>query len=209
MLREVSRPGSKRETLILDAAKRRFAVYGLSKVTMDEVAGDVGMGKASLYYYFPTKEELFRGVIQREQERLIASLDELRARDISAGRKLRQYVERRIRYSSELLNLRSLGPPAWLSSRPPLLDLVESLAAKELSLLTELLRAGKQSGEFVVRSPKKTARLILHVLQGLRWRTAQWALVQERPAEVSEEIAGEMRFLIELIVRGLSKTNSR
>jgi TetR/AcrR family transcriptional regulator len=38
------------KALILEAAQRQFARYGLSKVTMDEIAEEVGMGKASLYY---------------------------------------------------------------------------------------------------------------------------------------------------------------
>jgi len=59
-----------KEELILQAAQHRFAAYGLSKVTMDEIAEDVGMAKASLYYCFPTKETIFRSVVQHEQEGL-------------------------------------------------------------------------------------------------------------------------------------------
>ena len=47
---------TEKQAVILDAARKRFAYYGFSKVTMDEIAADIGMGKASLYYYFPTKE---------------------------------------------------------------------------------------------------------------------------------------------------------
>ena len=42
-----------KEKEILEAARSRFAHYGYSKVTMEEIALDVEMGKASLYYYFP------------------------------------------------------------------------------------------------------------------------------------------------------------
>ena len=43
-----------KEEVILRSAQRRFASFGYSKVTMDEIAEDIGMAKASLYYYFPT-----------------------------------------------------------------------------------------------------------------------------------------------------------
>jgi TetR/AcrR family transcriptional regulator len=51
-----------REKSIIEAAKERFAHFGFSKVTMEEIASDVDLGKASLYYYFPTKEDLFKAV---------------------------------------------------------------------------------------------------------------------------------------------------
>ena len=55
-----------KEFLIIEAARKRFAHYGFTKVTMDEIASDVEMGKASLYYYFPTKEELFNSFLVQE-----------------------------------------------------------------------------------------------------------------------------------------------
>ncbi len=55
------RKSSKTEALILESAQRQFAHYGFSKVTMDEIAQEVGMGKASLYYYFPDKGKPFSG----------------------------------------------------------------------------------------------------------------------------------------------------
>ena len=62
---------------ILSAARRRFAHYGFSKVTMDEIAGDVEMGKASLYYYFPTKEDLFKAVVIQEQNEFVNYIETL------------------------------------------------------------------------------------------------------------------------------------
>jgi AcrR family transcriptional regulator len=63
--------GHEKEHLILDAAQNRFARFGFSKVTMDEIAEDVGMAKASLYYYYPSKEDVFRAVLRREQEQFL------------------------------------------------------------------------------------------------------------------------------------------
>ena len=53
---------------ILDAPHKRFARYGLTKVTMDEIAADLGISKAALYYYFPAKEDLYRNVVASEQQ---------------------------------------------------------------------------------------------------------------------------------------------
>lgn len=59
---------SKRNT-ILDAAEKRFAHFGLNKTTMNDIASDLAMSKASLYYYFPDKSNLYTAVFEREVER--------------------------------------------------------------------------------------------------------------------------------------------
>jgi len=196
-----------KENLILDAAQRRFAVYGLNKVTMDEIAADLGMGKASLYYYFATKEDLFRGVIEREQQVLLRSLQEILAMDVPAGEKLKRYVDQRLRYFDELVNLRLLNWHSWLSTRAVFRDLFESFAAQEQKVLTEILRGGKKSGEFGMGSPEATAAMLLHALQGLRLRAVRTTQFSGDSAEVSQEVKREMRRLVELLVRGLRPGN--
>src|SRR5215469_11407699 len=50
---------------ILDAAYARFLHYGYSKTTMNEIAGDLSMSKALLYYYFPDKSRLYLDVMKK------------------------------------------------------------------------------------------------------------------------------------------------
>jgi AcrR family transcriptional regulator len=51
-------PQETKKTQILDAAYKRFSHYGYSKTTMKEIASDLSMSKALLYYYFPDKSQL-------------------------------------------------------------------------------------------------------------------------------------------------------
>ena len=48
-----------RKTQIIKAAVKRFARHGLNKTTLDEVARDLRIGKATIYHYFKSKDELF------------------------------------------------------------------------------------------------------------------------------------------------------
>ena len=48
-----------RKQKILDGALKVFKVHGIEKTTMDEVAHESGFGKATLYYYYPSKDEVF------------------------------------------------------------------------------------------------------------------------------------------------------
>jgi TetR/AcrR family transcriptional repressor of mexJK operon len=194
-----------KETLILDAAQKRFATYGPGKVTMDEIAADVGMGKASLYYYFPTKEHLFRSVIAREQTEFLNRLKDILSRDICASEKLKLYTEQRLEYIKTLLNLQFLNLSSYLNPKPIFRDLFESFSAEEQKRLTDVIREGKRNGEFDVKSPEATATLLLHVLQGLRLRMLKGTRLSDVHEIPSEELAREMRLVVEVFVNGIRK----
>ena len=48
-----------RKEAILAGALKVFNQLGIDKTTMDEIAKESGFGKATLYYYFSSKEEVF------------------------------------------------------------------------------------------------------------------------------------------------------
>src|ERR1700747_2635663 len=78
--------GGKAES-ILAAAKRTFLAGGFGAVSMDTIAREAGVSKATVYAHFSGKEELFGAVIERECERYFArfSPDELDPRDVPAS----------------------------------------------------------------------------------------------------------------------------
>jgi len=52
------------EALILQAAEKVFAEAGFGGATMQLIADVAGLPKANLHYYFATKEDLYRRVVQ-------------------------------------------------------------------------------------------------------------------------------------------------
>jgi TetR/AcrR family transcriptional regulator len=52
------------ETAILQAAEKVFAEAGFGGATMQLIADLAGLPKANLHYYFATKEDLYRRVVQ-------------------------------------------------------------------------------------------------------------------------------------------------
>jgi len=81
-----SPPVSKAES-ILAAAKRSFLAAGFGAVSMDTIAREAGVSKATVYAHFAGKEELFGAVIERECERYFApfSVSELDPCDVRAS----------------------------------------------------------------------------------------------------------------------------
>lgn len=53
------------ERIILAAAEKVFAEAGFGGATMQLIADMAGLPKANLHYYFATKEELYRKVVQQ------------------------------------------------------------------------------------------------------------------------------------------------
>jgi AcrR family transcriptional regulator len=51
---------------ILDAALESFARNGFAATRLDDVAARAGVSKGTLYLYFPSKAELFKGVVRQE-----------------------------------------------------------------------------------------------------------------------------------------------
>jgi len=75
--RERRRENSREE--ILDAARSILLERGIAGATLEAVARAVGMSKAALYYYFPSKEALFFelmfGTIERQASAVNAAVE--------------------------------------------------------------------------------------------------------------------------------------
>jgi AcrR family transcriptional regulator len=197
-----------KEALILAAARKRFAYYGFSKVTMDEIASDVGLAKPSLYYYFPTKEKLFRAVVAHEQEEFTRDIELMLKKDAPAAEKLMEYVDMRLRLFRDLVNLSALGAQAWAEISSIFGDLFKSLEEQELKLIHAVLLAGKGAGELDVANPGQTAKLILHVLHGLRLRTFYTGRPPHAEDGVYTELKKETDHLIDLLLNGMKRQSS-
>jgi AcrR family transcriptional regulator len=56
---------ARRRAEILDIAAQLFAQHGYAKTDVQEVADTLGVGKGTIYRYFPSKSELFLGAVDR------------------------------------------------------------------------------------------------------------------------------------------------
>lgn len=70
-----------REDAILSSVNRLLAEKGFDLMTVDEVAADVGIAKASLYKHFTSKEELAAAAMIRVLDRAMAFIDSLASQE--------------------------------------------------------------------------------------------------------------------------------
>lgn len=66
---------NKRESIIR-AAHAQFRLYGYRKTSMEDIAGELGISRTSLYSYFKNKDEIFRSVSIWLHERAMADAEQ-------------------------------------------------------------------------------------------------------------------------------------
>ncbi|MCC6739806.1 MAG: TetR/AcrR family transcriptional regulator [Planctomycetia bacterium] len=66
---------ARRRGEILDAATRLFAERGYPDTDLDELASRLGVGKGTVYRYFPSKEKLFFAAVDRAMQRVLEAVN--------------------------------------------------------------------------------------------------------------------------------------
>ena len=192
-----------KENEIIEAARTLFAHYGFSKVTMEEIAADVGMGKASLYYYFPKKEDLFKSVIQKEQDLFVEEIENLIRQNLTATKKLGDYVSKRLEYFQQLINLATLNVHSLVDIKTMFKELFIKFEDQELVLLQKIFDEGKTKGEFDKPVTEKTTRIFLHLLQGLRLRIIKSININRTEKVNYDELREETMTFVDIFSRGI------
>ena len=192
-----------KEDGIIKAARQRFAHFGYSKVTMDEIASDVEMGKASLYYYFPTKENLFQEVILQEQDEFANEIEKILQNESRAEDKLLQYVDQRLKYFQKLFNLGALSFYSFIEKKSVFKQYYQNFEERELQLLNKIFEEGKKKNQFKQDVDENVVRVLLHILQGLRLRTLKSIAGQQMDNKSYKELKDEMQITVKIFLRGI------
>ena len=75
-----------RQELILKGALEVFKTKGIEGSTMDEIAIQSGFGKATLYYYFKSKEDVFSAILTNGWQKIWNDLEPIIAAEDSSPR---------------------------------------------------------------------------------------------------------------------------
>jgi AcrR family transcriptional regulator len=78
---------------LLAAAEIRFRRFGYKRTTIEDVAGEAGTGKGSLYLHFQSKQDVYMAVVERSLDRFIESAELAVAEPGTAPERLRALVE--------------------------------------------------------------------------------------------------------------------
>jgi len=145
----------KRRKEIKEAGIKMFAAYGYYKTTLEDIASLLKMKKNSLYYYFESKEALFKELIQDEIQLHISEQKKILARNIPASQKLIKALESFIKFIHE----RSLKYAIKLDSYFEISNVIRNsfpdFKDHECKVFVDLLNEGIKNGEFKKHNSKQ------------------------------------------------------
>jgi AcrR family transcriptional regulator len=184
---------------ILDATDDFLARYGYKKMTIDDLAQAVGIGKGSIYLHFRSKEEIALSHIDRIIERLKEELETIAREKISPEERIRQMLLKRVlhRFDSVQHYTRSLND-ILSAVRPKLLARRRKYFEDEAEIFAGVVEEGQKAKIFSGKNPLGTATAILLATNSLLPFSLTTRELGER-----DEIEEKTRRLANLILDGL------
>lgn len=82
-----------RKDIVLETATKLFIKEGYKNISMDDVAKACNVTKATIYYYYPTKGELYTSALLAMMDRIRLSILQILEQPISFKERLAQLVE--------------------------------------------------------------------------------------------------------------------
>jgi AcrR family transcriptional regulator len=143
-----------KKSRIIEAAARVFANRGYNSTLIAEIAAEAGIGKGTIYEYFPSKEDLFFAVfewfVEMTEAEAKVSISVLGG---SASERLRALNDALLRSWIDMLDMYSLVMEFWSASASSKMRLRFKQAFRESyrdfrQLVSALIRDGIEAGEF-------------------------------------------------------------
>jgi TetR/AcrR family transcriptional regulator len=138
---------------ILDAAVREFSENGLAGARTEQIAEIAGVNKALLYYYFKSKEALYKAALESVVQRVVESSLSAMTPDRSAGEKVVGFALNHFDRIHSQRAFQSLMQQEMVRMRQgeknSLNSIIEGIFRPMMFLLHDVLIEGQASGELV------------------------------------------------------------
>ena len=152
---------------IIEAAHKRFSHFGVGKTTMNEIAEDLSISKASLYYYFPDKLNLYAAVLKKiiEAEK---NNNQVHLKERNPLKALLIFLDQRteliIKNHNILEYLRTIG-----TSFPEEFQAIFNFArSRDIIEISMIIQKGIEAKILKAKDIQQTAELLVDCLVGLR-----------------------------------------
>ena len=188
-----------RQAQIRDRARDIFARHGYRKTTIADIGRACGLGKAALYHYFPSKEEIFAEVVRSEAGKVLAQIraavataDDPKAQLVAMVRTSFKAVSVIV---SELIEHRSAAE--LRDSLPLAARTLQEFLGEEVEILRRILEAGARKGVFRKVSSPSVPLVIISGLRGIEFHL----LEVENPPQLEDAIDSILKLFLEGICR--------
>ncbi len=194
----VAAPPDVREAILI-AAMRLIERSGYKKMTMEDIAHEAGIGKATIYGYFNNKEDLALSVIDHHHRRLMELWRQTLAEEGEPEARLRRMLLAQVLSSFDRAQrCRQSIDETLAALRHVIIRQREKNSAELAQLLVVILQEGCEQGRFTCSDLPTTARTLLTCVSGLSPSNLSARELGERA-----EIEARTNSVIDLVLTGL------
>ncbi|HVE58035.1 MAG TPA: TetR/AcrR family transcriptional regulator [Pyrinomonadaceae bacterium] len=184
---------------ILDATDSLLSRYGYKKMTIDDLAKEVGIGKGSVYLHFTSKEEIVLSHIDRIIEQLKGKLSAIAKSSEKPEARLRKMLKTRVLHRFESVQHYTQNLNDLLSAiRPNFLARRELYFQQEARIFAAVIEDGQQSGDFAAGNAAEIAESMILATNSL----LPFNLTVEELGDRKDTEAKALR-LADLLLQGL------
>ena len=159
----------KTKTAIMNAAEYAVRRRGYNGFSLDQIAGNVGIQKSSIYYHFSSKSELIAALFARFSQQIFAFMDHIASTECRAGDRLMAYIEesRRLIEEGESICLSIALNIDLHSLQSEIVDDLALFHQTNIEWLTDTFKLGQQDGSISdIGNPVDEANACLAVIDG-------------------------------------------
>ena len=151
----MARPPSDISERIVRAARDRFLAEGVEGASLRAIARDAGTNLGMVYYYYPTKDELFMAVVEEVYGKLLEDLGRSMAeRDVDTRARVERLYARLAAVSDDEVNvLRLVLREAIASPSERIGKIFERFSRGHIAMLATMMQQGVQRGEVRTNVP--------------------------------------------------------
>ena len=182
---------------IMQVAAKMFSKYGFQKTTVDEIARAAHKAKGSVYYYYASKEDLFKAVVEQEINVLKAGLTRVIIDSTDANGMIRNYLMNRMILMKNATNYHETLKADFIESYEFLSQVRESFTRFEIEVMKGILDRGVREHAFQIQDTLATSQVIILAIKAIEIPFYH----QHRLSEYEQTIIE----LIDILVKGLGK----
>lgn len=200
----------KKRTLIIEAATKRFAHFGIAKTTMTEIAKDLSLSKALLYYYFPDKISLYAAVFESIAKKMFDKIEQGLLDINNCEDAVFYLIDMRLAFAMKYYNLfdQSLNSVTELADE--LSRVIQLVSELEIKTIANIFKKANKSGELVVDKPDYIAEIFLNAMIGMRFCVLKDKKAMFIPTkEEFDEISKMQKKLAVIFINGLRNPLSK
>lgn len=145
--RSTTARGDAAREAILDAAFLRFAGYGLRRTSMEDIAREARVSRASIYFHFGSKDQVFRAIAERLHEQNLEAMHAAADADAPLEDRIRGALEARLVRFVEITHSSPHGDELLDEHHRVCGDIAAASHEASVRLLRRLVREGTASGE--------------------------------------------------------------